>query len=226
MEDAVPLSSPPRIPPQPTLRATTEEENPEGWVEGTIPRFLGEELVLEGGTRGQALFLSGSLSFLLCRGSLGNLELGWQNPRHTVGLQGMLAPSPARSWGPGCPSHPGRGQVWLLQLEPLMLFWKPKGNAPGWTGDSGGQVNLGLCGQVTDPEAAQQASRGICTPSGSWSPETGCTRWRSLVKGGQRLSSAAAAMLRGIGPTPHHFGGPEFPVCAEAAAGLAGKGTG
>lgn len=40
---------------------------------------------------------------------------------------------------------------------------------------------------------------------------------------GQRLSSAAAAILRGIGPTPHHSGVPELPVCAEAAAGLAGK---
>lgn len=42
--------------------------------------------------------------------------------------------------------------------------------------------------------------------------------------GGQRLSSAAAAILRGIGPTPHHFGGPES--TQKRLLGLQGKRAG
>lgn len=42
--------------------------------------------------------------------------------------------------------------------------------------------------------------------------------------GGQRLSSAAAAILRGIGPTPHHFGGPES--TQKRLLGLQGKRSG
>lgn len=30
-----------------------------------------------------------------------------------MGLQLVLAPSPAMSWGPRCSSYPGRGQAWL-----------------------------------------------------------------------------------------------------------------
>ena len=76
------------------------------------PRFLGQGLVLEGGAQGQAPHFSGSSVSSSVDAHLGDHKVGWQNPQPTVGLQWVLAPSPAMSWGPGSSSYPGRAQVW------------------------------------------------------------------------------------------------------------------
>lgn len=131
-------------------------------------------------------------------------------------LRWMLVPFPAMSWGPGCPSHPDRGWVWPPESmlasvgapNPLLEALRK------CTGDRG---------QVTDPEAAQQASGGISTLAGGWSPERGCTLWRSLRKGGSACPLQQLPFPAALAPHPPPSGIPEFLVCADTAAGLAGK---
>lgn len=85
---------------------------------------------------------------------LGRESSGWDGK--TLDVQWVLALSPAMNWGPGCPSHTDRGQVWLPEpraastgAPDLLLKVLRK-----CTGDSGGQVNLGVRGQATGPGAA------------------------------------------------------------------------
>ena len=135
-------------------------------------------------------------------------------------------PSPARSWGPDYPSPPGRGQVWppepMAALagapDPLLEALK-KRTRLDWTGDSGGQVNLGdrPRGSPTGLKGHRHSVRKLEARDKVHTLEV--TR-----EGGKRLSSAAAAVLRVTGPTPHHFGGPES--AQRRLLGLLRKGAG
>lgn len=84
----------------------------------------------------------------------------------------------------------------------------------------------GDCGQVTDPEAAQQASGGISTLARGWSPERGCTLWRSLGKGGSACPLQQLPFPEALAPRPPTLASLSFWSAQTQLLGLQGKGAG